>query len=52
MYQSHQLFVYNIRIHHECEGGIENSVHRINVWHHEAYAKYRNGVLIAKSADF
>ena len=25
-----------IRIHHECEGGIEKSVPRINVWHHKA----------------
>ena len=25
-----------IRIHHECEGGIENSIPRITHWHHEA----------------
>ena len=25
-----------IRIYHECEGRIENSVPRIAVWHHEA----------------
>ena len=25
-----------IRIHHECEGGIGESVTRITVWHHEA----------------
>ena len=25
-----------IRIHHECEGGIEKSVPRITDWHHEA----------------
>ena len=25
-----------IRIHHECEGGIEKSVLRITDWHHEA----------------
>ena len=28
--------VCNIRIHHECEGGIEKSVPRITVRHHEA----------------
>ena len=27
---------YDIRINHECEGGIEKSVLRITVWHHEA----------------
>ena len=26
----------NIRIYHECEGGIEKSVPRITDWHHEA----------------
>ena len=26
----------NIRIHHECEGGIEKCVPRITNWHHEA----------------
>ena len=26
----------NIRIHHECEGGIEKFVPRITDWHHEA----------------
>ena len=26
----------NIRIYHECEGRIEQSVPRIAVWHHEA----------------
>ena len=25
-----------IRIYHECEGGIEKSVMRITVWHHQA----------------
>ena len=25
-----------VRIHHECEGGIEKSVPRVTVWHHEA----------------
>ena len=25
-----------IRIYHECEGGIENSIPGITVWHHEA----------------
>ena len=25
----------NIRIYHECEGEIENSVPRIGVWHHK-----------------
>ena len=24
----------NIRIYHECEGGIEKSILRITVWHH------------------
>ena len=27
----------NIRIYHECEGGIEKSVLKITVWHHEAF---------------
>ena len=28
--------IRNIRIHHECEGGIEKSVPRITDWHREA----------------
>ena len=28
--------MYSIRIHHECEGGIEKSVLRITDWHQEA----------------
>ena len=27
---------WNIRIYHECEGGIEKSVPKITKWHHEA----------------
>ena len=30
------LQVCIIRIYHECEGRIDNSIPRINVWHHEA----------------
>ena len=33
----------NIRIHHECEGGIEKSVPRIDDWHHEACRVMTNG---------
>ena len=32
-----------IKIHHECEGGIEKSVPRITVWHHEACRVMTNG---------
>ena len=32
-----------IRIHHECEGGIEKSVPRITDWHHEACRLMTNG---------
>ena len=32
-----------IRIYHECEGGIEKSVPRITVWHHEACQVMTNG---------
>ena len=32
-----------IRIHHECEGVIENSVPRITDWHHEACRVMTNG---------
>ena len=32
----HLTVLCNIRIHHECEGGIEKSVPRITDWHHEA----------------
>ena len=33
----------NIRIYHECEGGIEKSVPRITVWHYEACRVLTNG---------
>ena len=33
----------NIRIYHECEGGIEKSVPRVAVWHHEACRVMANG---------
>ena len=29
-------FAETIRIYHECDGRIEKSVPRIDVWHHEA----------------
>ena len=32
-----------IRIHHECEGGIEISVPMITDWHHEACRVMANG---------
>ena len=32
-----------IRIHQECEDGIEKSVLRITAWHHEAYRVMTNG---------
>ena len=32
-----------IRLYHECEGRIENSVPRITVWHHEACQVMTNG---------
>ena len=32
-----------IRIHQECESGIEKSVLRITVWHHEACRVMTNG---------
>ena len=32
-----------IRIHHECEGGIETSVPRITDWHHETCRVMTNG---------
>ena len=35
--------LYNIRIYHECEGGIEKSFLRITVWHHEACRVMTNG---------
>ena len=35
--------VNNIKIYHECEGGIEKSVSRIAVWHHEACQGMTNG---------
>ena len=33
----------NIRIYHECEGGIEKSVPRITDWHHKACRVMTNG---------
>ena len=30
------LIIYNIRSHHECEGGIDKSVRKNTDWHHEA----------------
>ena len=35
-YRSCEHYSYTIRIHNECEGGIEKSVSRITDWHHEA----------------
>ena len=32
-----------IRIYHECEAGIEKSVQRITIWHHEASRVMKNG---------
>ena len=32
-----------IRIYQECEGGIEKSVPRITIWHHEACQAFTNG---------
>ena len=32
----------NIRIYHECEGGMEKSVLRITDWHHEACRVMKN----------
>ena len=40
-YQSSLL--ENIRIHHECEGGIDKSVPRITIWHHYACQVMPNG---------
>ena len=37
------LVCENIRIQHECEGGIENSVPGITTWHHEACRVMTNG---------
>ena len=37
------LWLYNIRIHHECECGIEKSAPRIIDWHHEACRVITNG---------
>ena len=34
---------YNIRIYHECEGRIEKSIPRIDVWHPEACRVMTNG---------
>ena len=33
----------HLRIYHECEGRIENSVPRITFWHHEACRVVTNG---------
>ena len=32
----------NIRIHHECEGGIGKSITRITNWHHDAWGVMPN----------
>ena len=37
------MAVYDIRNHHECEGGIEKSIQRITLWHHEACRVMTNG---------
>ena len=34
---------YHIRMHHECEGGIEKSVPRITIWYHKACRVIKNG---------
>ena len=36
-------YSYTIRIHNECEGGIEKSVSRITDWHQEACEAMTNG---------
>ena len=36
------LCLLNIRIYHKCEGGIEKSVSRITIWHHEAWQVMTN----------
>ena len=33
---SAEKIIIIIRIYHECEGGIKQSVRKITVWHHEA----------------
>ena len=40
---SHIFKTYNIRILHECEGGIEKSVPCITIWHYEACRVMTNG---------
>ena len=37
------ILVLNIKIHHECEGGIEKFALRITHWHHEAGRVMTNG---------
>ena len=37
----------NIRIHHECEGGIEKSVPRIIDWHHEAFGDHEGWIFLS-----
>ena len=37
-----------IRIHHECEDGIEKSVPRITNWHHKACRVMTNGFLLGQ----
>ena len=39
----------SIKIHHECEGGIEISIPRITDWHHEACRVMTNGDLEGRS---
>ena len=38
-----ECILYNIRMHHECVDGIENSVPRITIWHHKACRVMTNG---------
>ena len=40
------------RIYQKCEGGIENSVSRINVWHHEACRLMTNNDQITRNGFF
>ena len=42
-FSSHQSAAKTIRIHHECEGGIEKSEPRMTEWHHEACRVMING---------
>ena len=37
-------YIVNMTIYHKCEGGIEKSVQRIVVWHHEAFRVLTDGL--------